>query len=157
MTAHDGFTLHDLVSYNQKHNEANGEDNRDGTDDNLSWNCGVEGPTTKPSIVALRERQKRNILATLLLSQGVPMLCGGDEMGRTQRGNNNAYCQDNEISWIDWKSEQAAAGAPRLHEEPSSRSDRNIPCSGAADSFKAAASVVRRSRISTGCAPTAKR
>ena len=102
VTAHDGFTLHDLVSYNQKHNEANGEDNRDGTDDNLSWNCGVEGPTTKPSIVALRERQKRNMLATLLLSQGVPMLCGGDEMGRTQRGNNNAYCQDNEISWMDW-------------------------------------------------------
>ena len=103
VTAHDGFTLQDLVSYNRKHNEANGEDNADGTEDNLSWNCGVEGPTTKPSIVALRERQKRNILATLLLSQGVPMLCGGDEMGRTQRGNNNAYCQDNEISWIDWK------------------------------------------------------
>ena len=103
VTAHDGFTLHDLVSYNQKHNEANGEANGDGTDDNLSWNCGVEGPTTKPSIVVLRERQKRNILATLLLSQGVPMLCGGDEIGRTQRGNNNAYCQDSEISWIDWK------------------------------------------------------
>ncbi|HSA63235.1 MAG TPA: glycogen debranching protein GlgX [Nitrospira sp.] len=103
VTAHDGFTLHDLVSYNQKHNEANGEDNADGTDDNLSWNCGVEGPTTKPSIVALRERQKRNILSTVLLSQGVPMLCGGDEIGRTQRGNNNAYCQDNEISWVDWK------------------------------------------------------
>ncbi len=103
VTAHDGFPLHDLVSYNQKHNEANGEDNRDGTDDNLSWNCGVEGPTTKPSIVALREKQKRNMLATLLLSQGVPMLCGGDELGRTHQGNNNAYCQDNEISWVDWK------------------------------------------------------
>jgi len=103
VTAHDGFPLHDLVSYNQKHNEANGEDNRDGTDDNLSWNCGVEGPTTKPSIVALREKQKRNMLATLLLSQGVPMLCGGDELGRTQLGNNNAYCQDNEMSWVDWK------------------------------------------------------
>jgi len=103
VTAHDGFTLHDVVSYNQKHNDANGEDNRDGTDDNLSWNCGAEGPTTKPSIVTLRERQKRNIMATLLLSQGVPMLCGGDEMGRTQRGNNNAYCQDSEISWVDWK------------------------------------------------------
>ena len=103
VTAHDGFPLHDLVSYNQKHNEANGEDNRDGTDDNLSWNCGVEGPTTKPSIVALREKQKRNMLATLLLSQGVPMLCGGDELGRTQQGNNNAYCQDNEMSWVDWK------------------------------------------------------
>ena len=103
VTAHDGFPLHDLVSYNQKHNEANGEDNRDGTDDNLSWNCGVEGPTTKPSIVGLREKQKRNMLATLLLSQGVPMLCGGDELGRTQQGNNNAYCQDNEMSWVDWK------------------------------------------------------
>ena len=103
VTAHDGFTLHDLVSYNDKHNEANGEENRDGTDDNLSWNCGVEGPTTKPSIVELRERQQRNMLATLLLSQGVPMLCGGDEMGRTQHGNNNAYCQDNETSWVDWK------------------------------------------------------
>jgi isoamylase len=102
VTAHDGFTLNDLVSYNQKHNEANGEDNRDGTDDNLSWNCGVEGPTNKPSIAALRERQKRNMLATLLLSQGVPMLCSGDEIGRTQGGNNNAYCQDNEISWVDW-------------------------------------------------------
>ena len=103
VTAHDGFTLHDLVSYNTKHNEANGEENRDGTDENLSWNCGVEGPTNDPSILALRERQKRNMLATLLLSQGVPMLCGGDEMGRTQRGNNNAYCQDNELSWYDWK------------------------------------------------------
>ena len=103
VTAHDGFTLHDLVAYNQKHNEANGENNSDGTDDNLSWNCGVEGPTNRPSVLALRERQKRNILATLLLSQGVPMLCGGDEMGRTQRGNNNAYCQDTEISWVDWK------------------------------------------------------
>ncbi|HVG02525.1 MAG TPA: glycogen debranching protein GlgX, partial [Nitrospira sp.] len=103
VTAHDGFTLHDLVSYNDKHNEANGEESRDGTDDNLSWNCGVEGPTTKPSIVELRERQQRNMLATLLLSQGVPMLCGGDEMGRTQHGNNNAYCQDNEISWVEWK------------------------------------------------------
>ncbi len=102
VTAHDGFTLRDLVSYNQKHNEANRENNCDGTDDNLSWNCGAEGPTAKPSIVALRERQTRNMLATLLLSQGVPMICGGDEMGRTQYGNNNAYCQDNELSWIDW-------------------------------------------------------
>src|SRR5438309_5997729 len=105
VTAHDGFTLQDLVSYDQKRNEANLEDNRDGTDDNLSWNCGVDGPTAKPSIVALRERQKRNMLATLLLSQGVPMICGGDEMGRTQRGNNNGYCQDNELSWFDWQSE----------------------------------------------------
>ncbi|MEW6248733.1 MAG: glycogen debranching protein GlgX [Nitrospirota bacterium] len=108
VTAHDGFTLHDLVSYNHKHNEANGEDNRDGTGDNLSWNCGVEGPTNDPAINALRERQKRNFLAILLLSQGVPMICGGDEIGRTQRGNNNAYCQDNELSWFDWKLDRAA-------------------------------------------------
>ena len=103
VTAHDGFTLRDLVSYNQKHNEANGEDNRDGTDDNLSWNCGVEGPTDDPEINALRAQQQRNFLATLLFSQGVPMICGGDEIGRTQHGNNNAYCQDNEISWYDWE------------------------------------------------------
>jgi glycogen operon protein len=103
VTAHDGFTLEDLVSYNQKHNEANGENNQDGTNENYSWNMGVEGPTDDPQILAARERQKRNLLATLFLSQGVPMLCGGDEIGRTQRGNNNAYCQDNEISWYDWK------------------------------------------------------
>ena len=102
ITAHDGFTLADLVSYNDKHNEANGEDNRDGTDDNRSWNRGVEGPTDDPEIRALRGRQQRNFLATLLLSQGVPMLLGGDEIGRTQHGNNNAWCQDNELSWFDW-------------------------------------------------------
>jgi isoamylase len=102
VTAHDGFTLEDLVSYNHKHNEANGEDNRDGQDDNRSWNCGVEGPTDDPAVLALRRRQKRNLLAALLLSQGVPMLLGGDELSRTQRGNNNAYCQDNELSWTDW-------------------------------------------------------
>ncbi len=103
VTAHDGFTLQDLVSYNEKHNEANGEDNRDGADDNLSWNCGVEGPTDDPEVTALRERQKRNFLATLFLSQGVPMLVMGDEMGRSQHGNNNAYCQDNPISWLNWE------------------------------------------------------
>jgi isoamylase len=102
VTAHDGFTLHDLVSYDHKHNEANGEDNRDGTDDNRSWNGGVEGPTDDPTINARRRRQRRNMLATLFLSQGVPMLLGGDELGRTQWGNNNAYCQDDEISWYDW-------------------------------------------------------
>jgi glycogen operon protein len=102
VTAHDGFTLHDLVSYNTKHNEANGEDNRDGTDDNRSWNCGAEGPTDDTDIVVLREKQKRNFIATLLLSQGVPMLSHGDEMGRSQQGNNNAYCQDNTLSWVDW-------------------------------------------------------
>ena len=103
ITAHDGFTLNDLVSYNEKHNEANGEDGRDGSSDNQSWNCGVEGPTDDPEIIALRERQKRNMLATLLLSQGTPMLLAGDEFGRTQSGNNNAYCQDNEISWVNWE------------------------------------------------------
>ncbi len=103
VTSHDGFTLADLVSYDVKQNEANGEDNRDGIDDNLSGNCGVEGPTDDPQILALRDRQMRNFLATLFLSQGVPMLCGGDEIGRTQRGNNNAYCQDNEISWYRWE------------------------------------------------------
>jgi glycogen operon protein len=103
VTAHDGFTLRDLVSYDAKHNEANGEDNRDGTDDNRSWNCGVEGETDDPEVRALRARQQRDLLATLLLSQGVPMILGGDEIGRTQRGNNNAYCQDNEISWYDWE------------------------------------------------------
>ncbi|HET7461990.1 MAG TPA: glycogen debranching protein GlgX [Longimicrobium sp.] len=103
VTAHDGFTLHDLVTYDEKHNEANGEGNRDGHGHNLSMNFGVEGETDDPAIIAEREKQKRNFMATLLLSQGVPMLCGGDEIGRTQRGNNNAYCQDNEISWFDWE------------------------------------------------------
>ena len=102
VTAHDGFTLHDLVSYNDKHNQANGEDNRDGNNNNLSWNCGVEGPSDDDAVIALRERQKRNLLATLLLSQGVPMLLAGDESGHTQHGNNNAYCQDNQIGWLDW-------------------------------------------------------
>jgi glycogen operon protein len=102
VTAHDGFTLHDLVSYNEKHNEANGEGNRDGEPHNRSWNCGVEGPTDDPEIGRLRARQKRNLLATLLFSQGVPMLLAGDELGRTQGGNNNAYCQDGEVSWVHW-------------------------------------------------------
>jgi isoamylase len=103
ITAHDGFTLNDLISYNGKHNEANGENNRDGNSNNLSWNCGAEGPTEDHEITKLRERQKRNMLATLFFSQGTPMLLGGDEFGRTQKGNNNAYCQDNEISWVDWE------------------------------------------------------
>jgi glycogen operon protein len=103
VTAHDGFTLHDLVSHNEKHNEANGEDNRDGESHNRSWNCGVEGPTDDPQVNHLRLRQKRNFLTTLFLSQGVPMLLGGDELGQTQLGNNNGYCQDNEISWYDWE------------------------------------------------------
>jgi isoamylase len=103
ITSHDGFTLTDLVSYNEKHNEANGEDNRDGENDNRSWNCGHEGATDDPAILQLRARQKRNFLATLMLSQGVPMIRGGDEVGHTQSGNNNAYCQDNEISWLNWE------------------------------------------------------
>jgi glycogen operon protein len=102
VTSHDGFTLQDLVSYERKHNEANGEDSRDGENNNLSWNCGVEGPTDDPGIRTLRGRQQRNVMTTLFLSQGVPMISGGDELCRTQQGNNNAYCQDNEISWTDW-------------------------------------------------------
>jgi isoamylase len=106
VTAHDGFTLHDLVSYNDKHNEANSEGNRDGSNDNRSWNCGVEGPTDDPEVNLLRERQQRNLLTSLLLSAGVPMLLAGDELGRTQLGNNNAYCQDNEVSWVDWEPDE---------------------------------------------------
>jgi len=102
ITCHDGFTLHDLVSYNGKHNEANGENNRDGASDNMSWNCGAEGPTDDPAINALRARQTRNFLVTLLLSQGVPMLLAGDEIANTQHGNNNAYCHDSELTWLKW-------------------------------------------------------
>ncbi len=107
ITAHDGFTLTDLVSYNEKHNEANFEENRDGADDNRSWNCGVEGPSDDPAVNELREKQQRNFLVTLFLSQGVPMLLGGDELGRTQHGNNNAWCQDNELSWYDWELDES--------------------------------------------------
>ena len=114
ITAHDGFTLRDLVSYHEKHNEANGEDNRDGESHNRSWNCGVEGETDDPRVLALRNRQVRNFLTTLMTSQGVPMLLGGDEIGRTQHGNNNGYCQDNEISWYDW--ERRRSGSPPVHE-----------------------------------------
>ncbi|MGN8552732.1 UNVERIFIED_CONTAM: glycogen debranching protein GlgX [Microbacterium sp. SLM126] len=130
VTAHDGFTLRDLVSYNDKHNEANGEDNRDGADDNRSWNGGVEGPTDDPAILALRERQQRNFIATLMLSQGVPMLLHGDELGRTQGGNNNGYAQDNEITWIDWSAvdhpllEFTAALARLRREHPTFRRRR---------------------------------
>jgi glycogen operon protein len=112
VTAHDGFTLADLVSYNGKHNEANGEDGRDGSDNNNSWNCGVEGPADDPAVLALRARQQRNLLATVLLSQGVPMLLAGDELGKSQFGNNNAYCQDSPLTWIDW----ATPRDPALHD-----------------------------------------
>jgi len=130
VTAHDGFTLRDLVSYNDKHNEANGEDNRDGADDNRSWNSGVEGPTDDPEILSLRARQQRNFIATLLLSQGVPMLLHGDELGRTQQGNNNGYAQDNEITWVDWSApdqplvEFTAALARLRREHPTFRRRR---------------------------------
>jgi isoamylase len=126
VTCHDGFTLNDLVSYDHKHNEANGENNRDGADDNHSWNCGVEGPADDPKIIDLRERKKRNFLATLILSEGVPMLLAGDEIGHTQKGNNNAYCQDNELTWLNWEldehKEQLLRFTRRVldlyHEEP---------------------------------------
>src|SRR5262249_35518222 len=127
VTCHDGFTLNDLVSYDRKHNEANGEENRDGTDDNRSWDCGGEGPTDDPAIERLRTRQIKNFFATTLLSVGMPMMVMGDEMRRTQRGNNNAYCQDNEISWLDWTLLEKHAGvhrfvsmvnARRVHRDP---------------------------------------
>ena len=118
ITAHDGFTLRDLVSYDHKHNEANKEDNHDGTDDNRSWNHGVEGETDDPDVLALRARQQRNFLTTLFLSQGTPMLLGGDEIDRTQHGNNNGWCQDNELSWYDWTENPRAQSASRLHATP---------------------------------------
>jgi glycogen operon protein len=114
VTCHDGFTLHDLVSYDQKHNQANGEDNRDGSDANYSWNCGVEGPTDDPAVNQLRARQRKNLAAILLCSHGVPMLLAGDEFGRTQQGNNNAYCQDNEVSWLDWRMRASQADLLRF-------------------------------------------
>jgi isoamylase len=114
LTAHDGFTLNDTVTYNDKHNDANGEDNRDGHSDNRTWNCGVEGPTDDEEINQLRERQIRNLMGTLLLSQGTPMITAGDEFGRTQQGNNNAYCQDNEISWLDWELHEKGQGLVRF-------------------------------------------
>ena len=138
VTAHDGFNLNDLVSYNDKHNEANGEDNRDGHSNNHSWNHGVEGPTDDPEIMALRERQKRNLLATMLLSHGTPMLLAGDEFGHSQGGNNNAYAQDNETTWLDWLAIDAhgprAAGvhpkADRDHEGVSDPVRADVSSSG---------------------------
>ena len=114
MTCHDGFTLNDLVSYNEKHNLANGDNNTDGNNANFSWNCGVEGLTIDPAINQLRARQRKNFAAILLLAHGVPMMLGGDEVGRTQQGNNNAYCQDNDISWLDWRMAEANAGLLRF-------------------------------------------
>src|SRR5207249_8946918 len=114
ITCHDGFTLNDLVSYNTKHNEENGEDNRDGINDNLSWNCGIEGDTTDPAVEALRQRQIKNFAAILMLSRGIPMILAGDEVRRTQKGNNNAYCQDNPLSWFDWEQVQKNRGLFRF-------------------------------------------
>jgi glycogen operon protein len=139
VTAHDGFTLNDLVSYNDKHNEANLEENRDGTDDNRSWNCGVEGPTDDPEVNRLRDRQLRNFLTTLLLSQGVPMLLGGDELARTQCGNNNAYCQDNELSWFSW--------------ELDDRKEQLLEFTRRLIHFRAAHPVFRRTQFLTGDSP----
>ena len=127
ITCHDGFTLNDLVSYNHKHNEANGEANRDGNDANMSWNCGVEGPTDDPAVLAIRNRQARNLIATLMVSQGVPMLLGGDEFLRTQQGNNNAWCQDNAISWVDWALADEERRLPPLR-PPVDRSADAPPC-----------------------------
>ena len=156
VTAHDGFTLHDLVTYSHKHNEANGEHNRDGADDNQSWNCGVEGETDDAAVIALRERQKRNLLASLFLSQGVPMLVAGDEMGRTQRGNNNAYCQDNELSWVDWNLD-ARRKALLEFTRASSTSATTSRCCSAAASSRASSSGTRTSRIWPGTGRTARR
>jgi len=136
VTCHDGFTLRDLVSYDRKHNEANGEGNRDGTDDNRSWNCGVEGETDDPEVNALRDRQSRNFVATLLLSQGAPMLLAGDERRHTQRGNNNAYCQDNELTWLDW--------------EPGARDEELLAFTKRLLRLRAAHPVFRRAAFLTG-------
>ncbi|WP_432057886.1 glycogen debranching protein GlgX [Streptomyces sp. bgisy022] len=143
VTCHDGFTLHDLVSYNDKHNEANGEDNRDGESHNRSWNCGAEGDTDDPDVLRLRARQMRNFIATLMLSQGVPMLSHGDELARTQRGNNNAYCQDNEIAWLDWPGQDtdgsgATPGAPDTPDTPDAGGGRDR---GGPDGFRGTGEV----------------
>src|SRR5262249_22792080 len=141
VTIHDGFTLNDLVSYNDKYNEANGEENKDGHADNRSWNCGVEGPTEDEEVNALRARQMRNFLGTLVLSQGTSMLLAGDEFARTQHGNNNAHCQDNEISWVDWDLKEKNAAQIGFVQRPSGHDpgphddDRNIWESGLCDNI----------------------
>ena len=157
VTAHDGFTLRDLVSYNEKHNEANGEDNNDGESDNKSWNCGAEGPTDDPEINALRGRQQRNFLTTTLLTQGVPMISHGDELGRTQGGNNNGYCQDNEITWST-----GPTPIPRCWSSPARcrRCGPRTRCSGAVDSStdcRSAIAAPRGCQTSPGSSPTARR
>ena len=152
VTCHDGFTMADLVSYDRKRNEANGDGNADGTDDNRSWNCGAEGRTHDPAVLALRARQQRNLLATLLLSQGVPMLLAGDELGRSQLGNNNAYCQDNELSWVHWPDHKHAAGAPAAEEnhEMTGTGSRLVPFVRQLIQLRARHPVFRRRRFFTG-------
>ena len=145
----------DLVSYDGKHNEANGEDNRDGTDDNRSWNCGVEGPTDDPAVLALRARQRRNLIATLMLSEGVPLLLGGDEFARTQHGNNNAYCHDDELTWFDWKA--VAEQQPTRSTSPPACAacEKSTRCSAAASSSPARRRMRPAATTSTGTPPPA--
>ncbi len=147
MIAHDGFTLRDLVSYNEKHNEANGEGGRDGESHNRSWNCGVEGPTDDEEINRLRLRQQRNFLSTLMLSQGVPMLAHGDELGRTQRGNNNVYAQDNEISWVDWDLDPDQKGLLEFTSALDRPAQASTRCSGAGASSPATPAHGGRSEL----------
>ena len=154
LTAHDGFTLTDLVSYEHKHNEANGEDNRDGTDDNHSRNWGEEGPSELEWVQTMRAQTKRNLMATLFLSQGVRMMVAGDEMGRTQRGNNNAYCQDNEISWVDWDLTRRTASSSSSRAW-SWRSSARTPCCATRASSRAGRSRATAPRTSCGSAATA--
>ena len=155
VTAHDGFTLTDLVSYNDKHNEANGEGNQDGESHNRSWNCGVEGETGDRAILKLRKRQRRNFLATLLISQGVPMISHGDELGRTQGGNNNGYCQDNPITWIDWDSRPRTPLSSSSPGRPSSCARTTRRCAGGASSTELPGTAASpRSATSPGSRPT---
>ncbi len=132
ITCHDGFTLLDLASYNQKHNEPNGEGNHDGSNDNLSWNCGVEGPSADPVIERLRDRQARNLMATLLISQGVPMILAGDEFLRSQNGNNNAWCQDNATNWIDWSPNRRSLEFLRFTRDDDRAEGKSMSCCGVA-------------------------
>ena len=157
VTAHDGFTLRDLVSYNEKHNEANKDDNRDGENHNRSWNCGAEGPTDDPEIRALRLRQSRNLLASLLLSQGVPMLLAGDEFGHSQQGNNNAYCQDNELTWLSWEIGEEDGQLLEFVREPDPPAAASIACSGGASFSRTARSAARTCATSSGSIPPARR
>ena len=157
ITAHDGFTLADLYAYNQKHNEANGEDNRDGHDDNRSWNCGVEGPTDDAAVLDLRDRMRRFAMASLIVSQGVPMILMGDENGRTQNGNNNAYCQDNQLAWMDWSHEPREAAPDRLRRRGAAAARRAAAPRRAALAARRAGLRGRAARRCAGSGPTACR